>query len=150
MIRFKSPIPLITLGLFLGFSQTMAKAACPEAVLGAVEKAYTGPKVFSCLKEKEKGVVQFEVKLKTKSGNKLEIDVSPEGSIKLVEESVALDSIPQPVLSAFNAKYSKVRIKACVRQTKAEGSLTYEIAFKNRGKNHEVTLKEDGTYVEVE
>ena len=150
MFKFQSLASLITLGLLLGFSHVMAKAACPVPVLGAVEKAYPGSTVSSCMKEKEKDAVQYEVKFETKSEQKLEIDVSPEGSIKLVEGSVVLDSVPKAVISAFKAKYPKAQIKASEKQTKAEGTVTYELAFKDQGKKHEATFKEDGTFVELE
>ncbi len=53
--------------------------------------------------------------------------------------------------AAFEAKYPKTKASKAEKQTKADGTVTYEIAFKDaKGKKHEATFKEDGTFVEEE
>jgi len=55
------------------------------------------------------------------------------------------------VTAAFEAKYPKTKASKAEKQTKADGTVTYEIAFKDaKGKKHEATFKEDGTFVEEE
>jgi hypothetical protein len=135
----------------LAVAKTAAKTDCPSAVKGAVEKAYPNSKVTGCKQENEKGKVQYEVKLKTKEEQALELDVSPEGSVLLTEQVVAESSVPQAVMTAFGAKYPKMKAARAEKQTKADGAVTYEIAFKDaKGKKHEATFKEDGTFVEQE
>lgn len=146
MLKLSSVLPLASFGL--AFTQPNAK--CPATVLAAVEKAYPESKVSSCMREKEKGQYQYEVKLETKDEKNLEIDASPEGSILLVEENVALDSVPKAVISAFEAKYPKTQANRSEKQTKAGGAVTYELAFKYKGKGHEATFSKDGTFIEVE
>jgi hypothetical protein len=128
-----------------------AKTDCPSVVKDAAEKAYPSSKTTGCKQENEKGKVQYEVKLVTKEAKKLELDISPEGSVLLTEEVVAMDSVPKGVMSAFDTKYPKMKAARAEKQTKADGTVTYEIAWKDaKGKKHEATFKEDGSFVEEE
>jgi hypothetical protein len=132
-------------------SLAAATAACPAAVKEAALKAYPAAKVTACKEEKYQGKVQYEVKLETKEGKRLELDVSPEGAILLTEEPAALDSVPKAVTAAFAAKYPKMKVASALKQTKPDGTLTYELAWKDaKGKRHEATFKDDGTFVEEE
>jgi hypothetical protein len=129
----------------------MAKIDCPTAVNDAAQKAYPSAKVTACKQETEKGKVQYEVKLVTKEAKKLELDISPEGSILLTEEAIATGAVPKEVLTAFEAKYPKMKAAKANKQTHADGTVTYEVAFKDaKAKKHEATFKEDGTFVEEE
>jgi hypothetical protein len=129
----------------------VAKTDCPSPVKDAVKKAYPSSKVTACKEEKEKGKTQYEVKIETKEAKKLELDVSPEGSVLLTEQEIAPGSVPKAVLAAFDAKYPKTKAAKAEKQTKADGTITYELAFKDaKGKKHEATFKEDGTFVEEE
>ncbi|HVT59814.1 MAG TPA: PepSY-like domain-containing protein [Thermoanaerobaculia bacterium] len=128
-----------------------ATAACPAAVKDAALKAYPSAKVTACKEEKEKGKVQYEVKLETKEAKKLELDISPEGTLLLTEEPAALASLPTAVTAAFAAKYPKMKAASADKQTKPDGTVTYEMAWKDaKGKRHEATFKDDGTFVEEE
>ena len=129
----------------------VAQPACPSAVKDAAQKAYPNSRMTACKQEKEKGKVQYEVKLMTKEEKKLELDISPEGSILLTEESVATGAVPKGVIAAFNAKYPRMEAASADKQTKPDGTVAYEIAFRDaKGKKHEATFKEDGTFVEEE
>jgi len=129
----------------------VAKPACPPAVTDAAQKAYPSSKVTACKQETVKGKIQYEVKLTTKEAKQLELDLSPEGSILLTEETIAVDSIPQAVLTAFAAKYPKAKAAGADKQTSPDGTVTYELAWKDaKGKHHEATFKDDGTFVEEE
>ena len=105
----------------------------------------------ACKEEKAKGKVQYEVKLETKEASKLELDISPEGAVLQTEEPAALDLVPKAVTAAFAAKYPKMKATRAAKQTKADGAITYELAFRDaQGKGHEATFKDDGTFVEEE
>ena len=147
----KRTVLTLALAMLIAPGLAVAKSGCPSAVKDAAQKAYPSSKVTACKEEKEKGKVQYEVKLETKERKKLELDVSPEGSVLLTEEEVATGSVPKAVTAAFEAKYPKTRASKAEKQTKADGTITYEIAFKDaKGKRHEATFKEDGTFVEEE
>jgi uncharacterized membrane protein YkoI len=127
-----------------------AKSNCPAAVTAAVAKAYPDARTSSCKEEKEEGKTQYEVKIDTKDARKLELDVSPDGSILQTEEKVGVDTLPKAVQAAFEAKYPKVKGSKADKQTKADGKVTYELAFEDKGKKHEATFADDGTFVEEE
>lgn len=128
-----------------------AQPACPSPVKEAVQKAYSSSRMTGCKQEKEKGKLQYEVKIMTKEETHLELDVTPDGSILQTEQVVAANSVPQGVMAAFGAKYPKTKPARAEKQTKADGTVTYELAYKDaKGKKHEATFKEDGTFVEQE
>jgi hypothetical protein len=146
---------LVTPGLAaaksLGPGVKGAGGACPPAVTRATQKAHPSSKITACKQENEKGKVQYEVKLETKEAKKLELDVSPEGSILLTEEAVAVDSVPRAVMTAFTAKYPQMKAASADKQTKSDGSVSYEIAWKDaKGKRHEATFSEKGPFLEEE
>jgi hypothetical protein len=144
---------VLTLALAMLTAPGLAAAQpdCPAAVKDAVQKAHSSSRMTSCKQEKEKGKIQYEVKIMTKEETHLELDVSPEGAILLTEEVVATGSVPKAVMAAFDAKYAKKKVDRAEKQTHADGTVTYEVAFKDaRGKKHEATFKEDGAFVEEE
>lgn len=135
--------------VFCAASGAVAKPpSCPGPVADTVAKAHPGARVLSCKKEMEKGKPQYEVKLNSK-GTRLELDVSPAGEILQTEEKVPLSSVPVPVLSAFAARYPKAKPSRAEKQTKADGQVTYELAFR-RGRKIEATFDEAGKFVEQE
>jgi hypothetical protein len=127
-----------------------AKGACPAAVKDAVAKAHAGSKIKACKQEKTGDKVQYEVKLKSADGKKIEVDVSPDGAILLTEEEVAASSVPPAVSSAFAARYPKTKATAAEKQTKPDGKIDYEFAFKVKGKKKEATFDEVGAFVSEE
>jgi len=142
---------ILALALLMTPGLAVAKPACPPAVTDAAQKAYPSSKVTACKQEKDKGKIQYEVKLETKEAKKLELDISPEGSILLTEEVIAVSSTPQAVLKAFAAKYPQAKAASVDKQTHPDGTVTYEVAWKDaKGKHHEATFKDDGTFVEEE
>jgi hypothetical protein len=128
-----------------------ATAACPAVVKAAALKAYPAAKITACKQEKAKGKVQYEVKLETTEAKKLELDISPEGALLLTEEAAPLDTLPAAVSAAFAARYTKMKAAKADKQTRPDGTITYELAWKDaKGKRHEATFKDDGTFVEEE
>ena len=134
----------------LSSAPAFAKDACPQAVADAVAKAQPAGKITSCKAETEDGKAQYEVKVASSDGRKLEIDVSPQGGILQTEEPVALDAVPQAVRDAFAAKFPGKSATRAEKQTSADGTVTYELAFASGTKRREVTFAADGKYVEEE
>jgi hypothetical protein len=123
-----------------------AAEKCPPAVAAAVQKGYPDSKITSCKKEKEHGATQYEVRLSTKESKTLELDISPEGSVLQTEEKVEMSGVPSAVTSAFEAKYPSSKATKAEKQTKADGTITYELSFKTHGKKHAATFAEDGKF----
>lgn len=140
-----------TVALALGFATTLVAAGdCPVAVSTAARKAHPGATVQACKQEHENGTTQYEVKLDGKGGERIELDVSPEGNILLTEEVVSLATVPPAVVSALQSKYAGAAPKRAEKQTAADGKVTYELAFSAGGKKKEATFTADGTFVEEE
>jgi len=72
-------------GLVLTYQFPTMAADCPSAVTTAAQKAHPGATVSSCKKETEHGKPQYEIKLTAAGGQKIEVDVDPEGAILQTE-----------------------------------------------------------------
>jgi hypothetical protein len=127
-----------------------AKTKCPDAIKSAVQRDYPDGKVSSCKQASEAGKSFYEVKVKTSDAKKLKVDVDQDGKMLQAERTIKKDEIPAGVRSAFETKYGKAKIKSAERQTKPDGSITYELGFRDNGKKHFATFKEDGAFVEQE
>lgn len=136
---------LFVLGL-IAPSMAHADTACPAAVTDAAKKAFPDGTITKCIAEKS----HFEVKLTKKDSSKVELDISAKGEIEMIEEVIAISAIPAPVTKAFAAKYGKIELLRAEKQTKADKSVTFEIAFKTAKGMKEATFKADGTFVEEE
>ena len=138
-----------TLALFGALSAALtvrAEAKCPSTVYEVVRKTYPSSKVSQCKEETEEGKLQYEVKLTTRESRALELDVSPEGVVLQTEEVVAVAAVPSAVIFTFKAKYPDATVARAEKQTKNNGSVTYEFAFQKKGMKHEATFKQDGTF----
>jgi hypothetical protein len=127
-----------------------AGGECPPAVRSAAVKAHPDAAVTACKQEKEHGKTQYEVKLTGKAGEKLELDVSPDGTILLTEEYVDLKNVPPAVMNAFHGKYAGATPTRAEKQTAADGKVSYELAFAVSGKKKEATFTSEGGFVEEE
>jgi len=142
---------MLPVAVLLLASVSQANDACPDIVTGAVTRAYPHAKVGSCKQESDHGKVQYEVKLETPNGRRLEVDISPEGAILQTEEIVPLASVPIKVMAAFEARYPKAKASRAEKQSQSSGKVSYELMFHDAGgAKHEVTFGDDGNFVEEE
>jgi Putative beta-lactamase-inhibitor-like, PepSY-like len=132
------------------FGRAATGEECPTQVKAAVEKAHSAAKLQSCKREKENGQVQYEVKLEEKDGEKLEIDVAPDGTILQTEEKVSIASLPAAVSKAFATKYPGANPKGAEKQTHGDGKISYEIAFETDKGREEATFSDGGKFMEEE
>lgn len=123
-----------------------ADPTCPTAVTDAAKRAFPGTALLKCAAEKS----GFEVKLQKQDKSIVELDISARGDIEQIEEVVPLASLPQAVVKAFAARYPKVTMEKAEKQTKADKSVSFEIAFKTGKRRNEATFRADGTFVEEE
>lgn len=126
-----------------------APSACPAAVTTGVNKAFPRATIGTCKAEHEHGKDFFEVKLTKANGDKVELDIAPNGDVLQVEEKIAVDALPDAVKKAFAAKYPKVKTTGAEKQT-AGKDVRYEIAFQTDKARKEATFAADGTFVEEE
>jgi len=152
-----SPRRIATLASFLVATTVAAPLAlakqpsvkCPDAVSAAIKKAFPTGTIRSCKAEHEDGADQFEVKVKNGT-TKLEVDVAPDGTIKQIEQRIAVDSVPAAVMKAFAAKYPKAEATRAERQQHADKSVCFELGFKTEQRKHEATFTDAGAFVEEE
>jgi uncharacterized membrane protein YkoI len=126
-----------------------APPACPAAVTTGVNKAFPRSTIGTCKAEHEHGKDFFEVKLTKANGDKVELDIAPNGDVLQVEEKIAADALPDAVKKAFAAKYPKAKTTGAEKQT-AGKEVRYEIAFQTDKGRKEATFAADGTFVEEE
>jgi hypothetical protein len=147
---FRNGFGVVVAALTLGATVRAAHAACPKAVTATAEKAYASAKIEACKEEKEHDKVQYEVKLTTAAGERVELDIAADGTLLQTETAVELSVVPRPVLDAFHAKYPKATAKRAEKQVKGDGAVFYELAWQAGGKRHEATFGADGTFVAEE
>ena len=125
------------------------ESACLDAVRQPIAKEFPAATMSSCKAERVDGQDQFEVKLDN-GGEKVEVDVAPDGKVLQSEVAIALDKVPPNVMAAFTAKYPTARPSSAEKQVRTGKGTYYEIAFPAESKKKEVTFTEDGTFVEEE
>jgi hypothetical protein len=65
------------------------------------------------------------------------------------EEKVALDQLPQKIVDAVKAKFPDAKLVKASKE-KENNEIIYEVNLKDKEQNVDVSLKEDGTIVEIE
>ena len=123
-----------------------AAPACPKSLSDAAIKAFPGAKVTKCREGKDHSVVHLE----KKDGTKAELELSPKGDIQETEEEVAVTTVPAAVTKAFAARYPKLKATKAEKNTKADKSVSYELAAGEKDSKTEASFKDDGTFLEEE
>jgi hypothetical protein len=118
-------------------------------VTGSIAKEFPAARTSSCKEEHEDGQDQFEVKLDN-GGERVEVDVAPDGKILQTEVVIPLDQVPAKVMAAFTAKYPGAKPSRAEKQLRTGNGAFFEIAFPAEPKRKEATFAEDGTFVEEE
>jgi hypothetical protein len=122
---------------------------CPGPVIASVNQAFPKVTISACKPERDHGKDIFEVKLTRPGGDRLEVDVAPDGTILQVEEPIAVDGLPDVVRKAFAAKYPRAKATGASKQI-AGKDVRYEIAFVVGKARKEATFSADGAFVEEE
>jgi len=65
------------------------------------------------------------------------------------EQEVSASEVPQPVISAFQAKYPNITPEKWVKE-KEKGKMVYEAKFKNNNKEVEADFDPKGNLIEEE
>jgi hypothetical protein len=76
----------------------------PTRVEQAVRENFPDAQVTSVGRERETGVMYYEVNMRYK-GNRIEVEVAPDGSIGEVEAVVAIEDVPPAVIDAFRQSF---------------------------------------------
>ena len=65
------------------------------------------------------------------------------------EEKISPDKMPKVVMDAVKAKFPDAEFTSVTKETE-DGKVVYDIELKQKGKKHEMDIKEDGTVLEIE
>jgi hypothetical protein len=122
----------------------------PKAVMDAVKKKFPKAEVSGASTEKEDGKTVYEMSLKLDKKN-IDVTVTPEGKITLVEKEIDAKDLPKAVASALEAKYPKAKIELAEELSKEDKVTAYEIVIVTaEKKKFEVEFAPDGKFVKEE
>lgn len=155
MLRISMCVAVIlaTSGLFAG-EESIALDKLPKAVLEAVKKRFPKAEIVEAAKETEGDKVEFEVSIKD-GETKIDVMLTPEGKITLIEKVIAAKDLPKAVTEALAAKYEKATFKTVEEITKVtdgkEAVDYYEVLLVTADKKTlEVEVTPDGKIKKVE
>jgi hypothetical protein len=131
-----------------GQEQSLKKKNVPKPILEAFTKAYPKATIKGFAKEKDKGVMEYEVE-SVEGMIHRDISYKADGTVIVVEESMAFNDLPEVVRNAVSKDYPKWKIIICEKVTKAS-VVRYELLLKTGGKKMELVYNADGTLVEKE
>ena len=98
----------------------------PKAVLTAVKTRFPKAEAKEASSEKADGKTVYEVTLK-EDGKNIDVTLTPEGTITLIEKEVAFKDLPKAVAETFDKKYPKATYKIIEEVIKvANGKETLE------------------------
>jgi hypothetical protein len=122
----------------------------PKAVLEAVKKRFPKAEIVEAAKETADGKTEYEVTVK-EAGKKIDVMLTPEGAITLIEKEIDVKDLPAPVKDALDKKYPKATYKIVeevIKVTDGKEKLEYYEASLETAdkKNLEVKVKPDGTF----
>jgi hypothetical protein len=152
--------PLTTLILLLGAGAAqagetkIARTDVPKPVLATIQKQFPNAKQLGFERETEAGKVVYEANL-LDGGRRIDVDVSPEGALLVVEETIKLEAAPDAVRKGLAAsKYGKMPVTKSEKVTHYEKekptSVAYEFVVGGGARRVEVVLGENGKILKEE
>lgn len=78
----------------------------PKAVLAAAKKRFPKAEAKEASKEVADGKTVYEVTFK-ENGKNIDVSLTPEGTITMIEKEVAFKDLPKAVAATFDKKYPK-------------------------------------------
>jgi hypothetical protein len=123
----------------------------PKEVKDVVKKKFPEAELVGAAQEKdEAGKTVYELTLKNKKLN-IDVTVTPEGKIMLVEKEIEAKDLPKAVASALEAKFPKATIKRAEELSKDDKVTAYEFVIVTTDKKTlEVEFAPDGKFVKEE
>jgi hypothetical protein len=117
----------------------------PTAVRMAFEKTYPKATINGCAKEVKKGRTAYEITSKEGQTGRDAL-LYDDGTVIEVEETIALDSLPDPVQKALHSRFRRDEVTLAEKVTR-DGAVLYEFHVKQNGKLDEVVFDPGGTEV---
>ena len=145
---------LVLVAVAQGKEEKVSLSKVPKAVLESVKARFSDAELTGAEKEMEDGKAVYEVAVRLK-GQKLDVTLTPEGEIVLIEKEIADKDLPKPAARALEDKYPGAAHKMAeeiVKVEKKEEKLVYyEVNLAAAGKKSlEVQVTPDGKIVKEE
>ncbi|MGX2039167.1 PepSY domain-containing protein [Methylocaldum sp. MU1018] len=123
----------------------------PPAVRTTADKAVPGVKWEKAETETERGQAIYELKGFDSSNRKVEVEVTPEGTLIEAETEVPLEEVPIVVREALKARQPNFKPEEIESVTKGVGPSGYEFEGRDEGnKKIEIFVSADGSQVTVQ
>ena len=133
MPRFAKPVAGAALALFVLAAAARADEEkvpldkAPKPVVEAAKKRFPKAEVKGVSKETDKDKTVYEVTLK-QDGKNIDVTLTPEGTITLIEMEVAFKDLPKPVAETFSKKYPGAKYSIIESVTKVEAMINLPIS----------------------
>lgn len=126
----------------------------PKPILEAVKKRFPKAEIVGAEKETDKGKTEYEVEIK-ENGKKVDVMLTPEGTITLIEKEIAAKDLPKAVATALEGKYPKATFKVVeevIQVKEGKESLGYYevLLVTAEKKTLEVEVTADGKVLKTE
>jgi hypothetical protein len=148
----KAELELSAKGDVLETEDEVALTAVPAPVTKAFATRYPKLKATKAAKITKAAdkTVTYELAAEVAKDNKTEASFKDDGSFVEDEAVVPVSTLPAAVTKAFAAKYPKAKATRVEKQTHADKTVTFEVAFETDKGRVEATFKDDGSFVEEE
>lgn len=123
----------------------------PKIVLDAAKAKFPEAELVGASKEDEDGKVVYEIGLKDK-GQKVDVELAQDGTILVIEKTIAGKDLPKEVADALGHKHPKATIKTAEQIIKQEKITAYELVVvtARRKRILEITFDPSGKFVKEE
>ena len=138
---------LTILFLICSFDATagLPLSSLPAAVQKTIQENLKGGTIKNIGKEKEDGVLQYEVE-SVLNGQARDFNVDSKGNLLLIEEATSIDAIPAAAKAGILKKAGGGKVLTVETFLKTGQPMMYEATYTGaNGKKHEVLVKADGT-----
>jgi hypothetical protein len=92
----------------------------PKPVLDAAKKRFPKAEIKGASKETDKDKTVYEVTFK-QDGKNIDVTITPDGTITLIEQEVAFKDLPKPVADTFEKKYPGAKYSIIESVTEVKG-----------------------------
>jgi Putative beta-lactamase-inhibitor-like, PepSY-like len=134
---------VLTMVVFAGLSAPCQGINVPEAVRNAFAAKFPNATGVKWEKENTK---EYEASFKSNNTD-MSANFNHDGSWVETETEIAISELPAVVSSAIMTKYPGAVIKGADKIEKPGGKTTYEADIKLNGKNKELLLNADGSFI---
>jgi hypothetical protein len=119
----------------------------PAAARAAFEKAYPKATIRGCAQEVEDGKTAYEIaSMEGETGR--DVLFYADGTLIVVEETIALGEVPRPVQDALHKDYSDEEVRLAEKIMR-DGTVLYEFQIEREGEPIEIAFDPNGDPVEI-